>query len=638
MFYRFILISLFLYNTVIFATPISIDSLKTEYRLNNSISAKKKILIELCENSRMLNIDTFDKYSNELKKISSNTDIEEVLTSDYYRLIYFYKRGELDSVNQLYQKNTEKLDKNTRNFLGYNFYYGCYLVKKNKFKESINIQLNVLKQAEFLKDTLFIMASKNGVGWAYMELFQLNDAISWFHKSKETSKNEIYLKNASSIYNNIASCYGTMGNFDSAKYYNLLAIQHAEQNKDLTALANAYFIKGNIYIMYNNYIEAERYFIKGYDIHKEYGDPFFIVSDMANLAIHYANMGMTNQGIQLAKESIKFAETHQLNGKLFIAYESLSVNYEKSGQYKLFAQTLQKMSDLKDSTYKQNSENEIAEMNAKYEMDKKENIIHLQELELNKKNILLVGGVLFLILSSSLVFVAYRNYKHKQDKRLQFELIKVQDQSTKAVIEAEENERKRLAADLHDGIGQLLTAARLNMEALKNRLLHHSEEDLAICEKAFNLVDESCKELRNVSHNIMPQSLIKFGLGNALKDFIEKIEHKDLSIHLNTYGISEINKSNIELFVYRIIQESINNVIKHSKASQLDISIIHDSEGLRVSIEDNGIGFNLIDLEKQQGIGMKNIKARIEFLKGTLDIDSKPGKGTLIAFYIPNLN
>jgi signal transduction histidine kinase len=85
-----------------------------------------------------------------------------------------------------------------------------------------------------------------------------------------------------------------------------------------------------------------------------------------------------------------------------------------------------------------------------------------------------------------------------------------------------------------------------------------------------------------------------------------------------------------------VIQEAVNNVIKHSKASQLDISIINEPEGLRVTIEDNGIGFNKSDLTTKNGIGMKNIKARIEFLKGTLDIDSKPGKGTLIAFFIPN--
>ncbi|MBL7754109.1 MAG: sensor histidine kinase, partial [Chitinophagaceae bacterium] len=93
--------------------------------------------------------------------------------------------------------------------------------------------------------------------------------------------------------------------------------------------------------------------------------------------------------------------------------------------------------------------------------------------------------------------------------------------------------------------------------------------------------------------------------------------------------------TNIEIVVYRIIQECVNNVIKHSKANKLDISILKDEEGLRVTIEDNGIGFNKANLENPSGIGMRNIQARVDYLKGNLDIDTQPGKGTLIAFFIP---
>ena len=633
--YKIILTILFTISSKLFATPIAIDSLRQAYYSSTNKDQQKLILLELCDNSRMLPIDTFQLYTSNLSNFDY-TNSTDKLKSDYYRLVYFYKRGDLDSVEKIYSNNIEKLKSNIALEIRYNLHYGYYLIKKNQFKEAINTQLHVLKLAEQTNDSLYIVASKNGIGWAYMELFQLDDAIQWFHKALQTTQNEDYLKNAGTVYNNLASCFGNLGKFDSAYYYNTKAIQSAEFNNDLLSIANAYFIKGDIYIVENNYKSAQEYFLKGFEIHKKYGDPFFIVSDMSNIAIHYANMGMTVKGIQLANECIQYANDHNLKGKLFMAYEALSINYEKSGQYKLQAIALKKMSDIKDSTYQQNSEKAIAEMNAKYETEKKESIIHLQELQLNKKNILIIGGISVFLLSSFLAFAAYRNHRHKQDKRLQFEIMHQQDLSTKAVIEAEEHERQRIAADLHDGIGQLLTAARLNMEALKSRLNLNTEEDKLICQKALSLVDESCKEVRNVSHNIMPNSLIKSGLGNALKDFIDKIESNKLRIILNTTGIHEIDESNTELFVYRVIQEAVNNVIKHSKASQLDISIINEPEGLRVTIEDNGIGFNKSDLVTKNGIGMKNIKARIEFLKGTLDIDSKPGKGTLIAFFIPN--
>ncbi len=625
-------------NVSLFANPLSTDSLKNQYRSTLDKSLKKKIIIELCENSRMLNIDTFGQYTKDLQSLSSSKDLNDQLTLGFYKMVYYYKRGELDSVKKIYTQHYEKLKSNPSLQIRYDVYYGYYLIKNNLFKEAIDAQLNVLKLAEQYHDSLHIVAAKNGIGWAYMELFQLEDAIAWFHKSLETTQNEKYLKNAGAVYNNLASCYGNLGNMDSASFYNQKSIVAAENSNDLLSLSNAYFIKGNICIIENKHDLAQQYFLKGYEIHKEYGDPFFIVSDMSNIAIHYANMGLTDQGIQLAKECLQYAKDHNLKGKLFMAYEALSVNYEKSGQYKLQVEALKKMSDMKDSTYQQNSEKAIAEMNAKYETEKKESIIHLQELKLNRKNIVLIGGISLFVLSGFLVFAAYRNVKHKQEKRLQLEIMNQQDLSTKSVLEAEEHERQRIAADLHDGIGQLLTAARLNMEALKSRLKLNSEADNEICQKALSLVDESCKEVRNVSHNIMPNSLIKSGLGNAIKDFLDKIESKELNVHLNAVGINEIKDSNTELFVYRVIQEAVNNVIKHSKASLLDISIFNDHEGLRVSIEDNGIGFNKSDLESKNGIGMKNIKARIHFLKGILDIDSKPGKGTLIAFFIPNTN
>jgi signal transduction histidine kinase len=616
----------------------SLDSLKHILYSPTDKNQQINTLFELCDNSRMLPIDTFEKYTAQATTLCTSSDSNQNLIAAYYRLVYFYKRGELDSFLQVYNANYKKTSSNPQLRIHYNLFYGYYLIKKNQYKDAINQHLEVLKIAEQTNDSLYIVASKNGIGWAYMELFQLDDAITWFKKSLNTTQNTYYLRNASSVYNNLASCYGTMGKFDSAAYYNEKAIESGELNNDIVALANAYFIKGNICIVKNKFTDAEQFFLKGYDIHKQYGDPFFIVSDMANIAIHYANMNNTTKGIQLANDAIDYANNNNLSGKLFIAYEALSINYEKSGQYKLYAETLKKMSAIKDSTYQLNSEKAIAEMNAKYENEKKESIIHLQKLELNRKNIILTGGILFIILSFFLTFTAYRNYKHKQDNRLQLEIMKQQDLSTQAVIEAEENERQRIAADLHDGIGQLLTAARLNIEALKNRLTQNTVEDKVICDKALSLVEEGCKEIRNVSHNIMPNSLLKMGIGKALKDFIDKIESNDLTIHLNVNGINEIKNSNTELFVYRVIQESINNVIKHSKASQLDISIINDQDGLRVSIEDNGIGFDKSTIDSKNGLGMKNIKARIDFLKGTLDIDSMPGKGTLVAFYIPYTN
>ena len=210
-----------------------------------------------------------------------------------------------------------------------------------------------------------------------------------------------------------------------------------------------------------------------------------------------------------------------------------------------------------------------------------------------------------------------------------------QELATTAIIAAEENERKRIAADLHDGVGQIMSAAKMNLSAFENELPFRDEKQKISFEKIIDLVDESCKEIRSVSHQMMPNALLKSGLASAIKEFIDKLDNRILKVNLHTEGLNERLESNVETILYRIIQECVNNVIKHSGANTLDISLIKDADGLSATIEDNGKGFDIKNKDHIEGIGLKNIYSRVSFLKGTVDFDSSPGNGTLVAIHIP---
>lgn len=207
--------------------------------------------------------------------------------------------------------------------------------------------------------------------------------------------------------------------------------------------------------------------------------------------------------------------------------------------------------------------------------------------------------------------------------------------ATRSVISAEENERKRIAADLHDGVGQMMSAAKMNLSAFENEIPFKDVSQRLAFEKVLELVDESCREIRSVSHQMMPNALLKSGLANAVREFIDKIDNRIIKITLHAAGLQERLDSNVETVLYRVIQECVNNVIKHSGANALDISLIKDSDGIAATIEDNGKGFDTTDKEKFEGIGLKNIISRITFLKGTVEFDSSPGKGTLVAIHVP---
>jgi len=134
---------------------------------------------------------------------------------------------------------------------------------------------------------------------------------------------------------------------------------------------------------------------------------------------------------------------------------------------------------------------------------------------------------------------------------------------------------------------------------------------------------------------MMPNALLKNNLADAIQDFVDKLDDKTMKVHLYTEGLDERLDANVEIVLYRVIQECVNNVIKHAGATTLDISIIRDKDGISATIEDNGSGFDITDDQKFEGIGLKNIRTRIEYLKGKVDFDSSAGRGTVVALHIP---
>ncbi|RYZ38089.1 MAG: hypothetical protein EOP49_31210, partial [Sphingobacteriales bacterium] len=313
-----------------------------------------------------------------------------------------------------------------------------------------------------------------------------------------------------------------------------------------------------------------------------------------------------------------------------------------TGDNKKGLQYHERFFEMKDSLDKVAKYDKVAEMTTKYEAEKKQQQINLlnkentiQKLSITKQKTTtgIIGGV-FLI---SVLFggMVYNRNKLKQRSLMQQKMLEQQDILTKAIVDAEENERRRIAGDLHDGVGQLFSAVKLNLNGLIDRITIEREEDRFLAENTLALVDESCKEVRIISHRMMPNMLLRSGIASDLKSFIEKIDADSLKVTLEASGFKDRLESNVETMLYRVIQETVSNVIKHAKASRLDISLNRDKDGIVAVITDNGKGFNVQQRDNFTGIGLKNIFTRIEYLKGTIDYDSAPGKGTTVNIWVP---
>jgi signal transduction histidine kinase len=210
--------------------------------------------------------------------------------------------------------------------------------------------------------------------------------------------------------------------------------------------------------------------------------------------------------------------------------------------------------------------------------------------------------------------------------------IRLQKERIFAEITIQENERKRIANDLHDSLGPLLSSVKLNM----NSIDVHNREDQEIINKASKHIDEIISSLRQISYNLLPNTLQRNGLSDALREFIRDIQSKHkVQIHLYLLKEVKIDKEK-EIHIFRMLQEMIHNALKHAHAQNLYIGISQENSNLQVMVKDDGKGFDVERTKTEsRGLGLKSLESRIEILNGQLSVESLPQKGTNYFFKAP---
>jgi two-component system, NarL family, sensor kinase len=440
----------------------------------------------------------------------------------------------------------------------------------------------------------------------------------------------------------IAEVFNESAQYDSAVYYFNQVLPLYEQVNDPRQTALVYAGLGDVYKGKLDFNRAVDYYKKSITLSQSIGNRRSTGGTYNKLA--QAWLLLKNYGA--AKAALdSSAAVNNLTGKKQDLVEQYRVGagyYAAVGNYEKAAAWMQLYASGKDSLLSSEKEKAIADMQVKYDTEKKEQQLQLQELTISRKQLIIgkrniqLGIAAGILLAGGLLgWMFYNRRKLKQEARLQQEIMRQQDMATRAVIEAEENERKRIAADLHDGVGQLMSAAKMNLSAWQSNVPITGEKDKLAFEKIMALVDESAKEIRGVSHNLMPNALLKASLAGAVREFIDKLDTRVLKVDLYAEGLNEKIDTNVETVLYRVIQECVNNVIKHSGASRLDISLVRENSEVSVTIEDNGRGFDTQNRQRFEGVGLKSIQSRVEYLKGTVEFSSTQGRGTLVAIHIP---
>jgi two-component system NarL family sensor kinase len=302
---------------------------------------------------------------------------------------------------------------------------------------------------------------------------------------------------------------------------------------------------------------------------------------------------------------------------------------------------------LSDSLNEQETKKKINEIENRYQAEKRQAEIialqknnQLQRLTLQHKNlqiIMLIAGCGLLLVVAALFFVNYKNKNklHKQNEAIQAQRIHELEQerhlvAVQSLLKGQEEERSRLARDLHDGVGGLLSGVKLSLSTLKGNFILSNSQAQSF-ENAVNQLDHSISELRRVSHNMMPEALIKFGLKEALENYCESLNLTGkINVTLQIYGLEQRLEQNTEIILYRIIQELLNNVVRHADAKNVLIQLVQEGSRFTLTVEDDGKGFDVNIVKNNNSAGLSNIRARAEYLGGSVDIRSAPGEGTSV--------
>lgn len=554
----------------------------------------------------------------------------------------FYKKSELDkALHYLDLAKTRAAASNDTTLL-IKIFTGIGKVYSDKAENptALSHYHKALTLAEKKKDSLNIALTEKNIGVLYITWKNFDRALQHYEIAQGIALKIGNDKIVADCYNNKGTVYEQLLQYPRALAAYNKALSYYQKNESLAGIAMSYANIAIVYKQQKQYQQAVNYNFKALDIMRKMDEKWMQAATLNNIGSVYFSMKDYENTVVYCEQSLKIAKAIKAKEIEVAAYETAADAAAAKKDFVLAYQYMSKFHKASQDFINTEKTHQFSELEIKYKTEKKEQkiallskqaIIHKLQIDKRNQTIMVLGGILLLIFIIGYQYLKQR--KLQQQTYLQAVLSQQQEQATRAVIEAEENERKRIAVDLHDGVGQMLSVVNMNMSTLLGQMSFTSDGAEQTFKKTMNLMAESTQEMRTISHQMMPDALLKNGLVNAIENFISMIDINVIDIVFSAYGIEKRLDRNIEIMLYRVIQEAVNNVIKHAQAKHFDIQLALVDEQLTCTIEDDGKGFEQnVELN---GIGLQNMKSRINFVKGNLELNSQPGSGTLIFISIP---
>ena len=641
-FFALILLFYFLGNSYAqspFLNEKSLDNLNSILKSNKSDSIKALANFDLARLYIAKDTALTQKYLKQGFTLSRNNNF--LLGSYYTRVGYLYHHKGEYAKSKVYYKRAISYLETKKNIATYKILSDIWSnlavieqIRNDDEKFTELILNNAIPLAKKAKDNGRLGSLNMSLGVGFMNLNQNDKAANYFIEAEKLiSMADNSAHRLAALYNKMVENYLILGKSYYAEKYLEKSRQLLNQHPSAEQQATYFFSEGFFYYKTHQFKEALFSFDKGIELSKGANKKFFIF-EIQNYRIKtLINLKEFEKALNEVDSIYYDLDLMSTDANKLSVYKFYTEIYKHLGDFSLSLEYLEKYNQLSHKINEQNTKFKINQLEALYNDEAKQNEIltlknkqQTQDLELNsikKITFIAVIGLLTFLFISGILYFYYRSNKKlilEKEKTHLSEIKKVKIEQNlsvaNAVIEGQENERRRVAKELHDGIGGRIAAISYKVSSTENNFELKTE------------LDKTLNELRQISRNLMPESLLKTSLKTSLKDLCNMYVHENQNVFLQVLDVNEDIENSIKLNIYRIIQELLSNATKYAKAKEIIVQVSQNEDIIYITVEDNGIGF---EIEKQHfGLGLTNIKNRVAYLNGNLEIDSVPNQGTSI--------
>jgi signal transduction histidine kinase len=605
---------------------------------------KVQVLNELCWQLGSTDIVKAEAYGLQALSLAGIMDDSLLLAQVYNDLgTVYYRKADYDSALTLYIRSLHIRENENRPDLvaSSNNKIGATYLEQSRFEPAVDYQMKALRYYESVGDSIKMSQCLTNLGRVYFENQEYQKSNEYHHRALLIFEKYNYTYGLATTFGSLALNQQFMGNLDEASYLFEKALDKFREIQDKSNIATVLLNLGQLSRTKGEQEKGMAYYKEAISLSEEIDDRHTEAMAMANLANIYREDGQYTEAGRLYHRALELALSSNIMKVIHQCYRELALLNEALGNYREAYHFKQEQYAIRDSIYNIEKYEQFSELQTKYETEKKEQQIALLGTQNQLKNSKIrrqQGLILFIAVGTILlgiIFILWYNRKRLQHRAaFEAEKNRYRKKLLEVSVEAEEKERKRIARELHDGVAQQLSGLKMAWQVLV-RDLKPASGAMKKLEEITGTLDQTADEVRNLSHQMMPRVLSESGLIPALEDMlVRSLKYSPIRFEFEHFGIEGRFHENIELSLYRICQELINNIIKHAGASKVVVQLLKNKGNLVMIVEDNGKGFGGAGSEKE-GIGLLNIASRIDTVNGEINYEPSPGSGTIARIRIP---